>query len=313
MKRKIFFAAVLSALVPALHAVPASSFRIRDPFILVEGGAYYLYEAQPWSGGPGVWVRTSKDLESWSERSLAMELGEKIPATAVWAPEVHKYDGEYWMFVTLTFKRGTYDVAPDSQGSAGRVSPRGTWVFRSRKPEGPFLPVADGPVPPREWMTLDGTLVVDGGAPYLVFCHEWIQTGDGEMCVARLSPGFASLAEKPKTMFKASKALPGASVVTDGPFFLRSEKSPALHMIWSNMVKDHGYCVLVRTSKSGKLEGPWTADRILYGENGGHGMIFKALDGRLMLALHQPNSGTAERMKLFELEDDGETLKVAGK
>ena len=61
---------------------------------------------------------------------------------------------------------------------------------------------------------------------------------------------------------------------------------------------------------TGKLAGPWTKDEILYHKNGGHGMLFRTFDGKLLLTLHQPNSGEAERMKLFEIEDTGHTLRL---
>ena len=38
-------------------------------------------------------------------------------------------------------------------------------------------------------------------------------------------------------------------------------------------------------------------------------MIFKTFDGRLVMAIHQPNQGNI-RVRLFELEDVGETLRV---
>ena len=40
-------------------------------------------------------------------------------------------------------------------------------------------------------------------------------------------------------------------------------------------------------------------------------MIFKTFDNKLLLAFHQPNSpGGEERLKLFEIEDTGDTLKL---
>jgi len=38
-------------------------------------------------------------------------------------------------------------------------------------------------------------------------------------------------------------------------------------------------------------------------------MIFKTFDGRLVMAIHQPNSGVI-RARLFELEDVGPTLRI---
>ena len=66
----------------------------------------------------------------------------------------------------------------------------------------------------------------------------------------------------------------------------------------------------MRKSSCGKIAGAWSKDELLFSKNGGHGMIFKAFDGRLMLTLHQPNNTPNERMALFELEDTGDTLRL---
>ena len=39
-------------------------------------------------------------------------------------------------------------------------------------------------------------------------------------------------------------------------------------------------------------------------------MIFRDLDGRLLVALHSPNRSPDERCRLFALEDTGETLRL---
>ncbi len=295
--------------------IARADFRIRDPFVLAEGGIYYLYESKPWDGGRGVFVRMSTDLEHWTEKHQVMRVADDLPVRKVWAPEVHKYDGAYYLFVTLTMAQGSYPITPLVAGREKFLEPRGTWIYKANSPIGPFVPVKNDPVPPKGWMTLDGTLYVEDGTPYMVFCHEWCQTKDGRMCYAPLSADFTSFAAAPKTMFSASQAMTGAGDITDGPFLYRSSKSAALYMIWSNTVKrndgkDPDYCVFVRKSVGGKLAGPWTKDELLFSKNGGHGMIFKAFDRRLMLTLHQPNISPNERMALFELEDTGETLRL---
>lgn len=327
--RKIvpFLAVLLSA--AALHGesistnqtiaeatVARTDFRIRDPFVLADGGIYYLYESKPWDGGRGVFVRTSTDLEHWAEKQQVMRVADDLPVRKVWAPEVHKYKGAYYLFVTLTMEKGAYPIDSLVEGREKFIEPRGTWVYRSKKPTGPFEPVKNGPVPPQDWMTLDGTLYVEDGQPYMVFCHEWCQMKDGRMCYAPLSSDFASFTAAPTTMFKATEAMTGAGVVTDGPFFYRSPKNNALYMIWSNSLERNGkreYCVFLRKSSNGRLAGPWSKDELLFGENGGHGMVFKTFDGRLMLTLHQPNNSPNERMALFEVEDTGDTLKIVGR
>lgn len=302
----------VSADVP-LSSVPMteSDFEIRDPFVLVARGLYYMYESKPWKGGEGVWVRASHDLKSWTPRKLVMRVPDGVDHTAVWAPEVHRFKGRYYLFTTLTEKKGARPIATVAPTVGDKfLEPRGTWAFVADDPEGPFAPVKTGPVTDPALMTLDGTLLVEDGRPSFVYCHEWCQMDNGTVEYAPLTADLGSLAAAPKTLLDARSAMKGAHNVTDGPFFWRSEKSAALYMIWSNTIDGHGYCVLVRSSPSGKIAGPWTKDRILFGENGGHGMIFKDLKGRLQLTLHQPNESPDERMKLFELVDDGQTLRL---
>lgn len=78
-------------------------------------------------------------------------------------------------------------------------------------------------------------------------------------------------------------------------------KDGQLLMLWSNC-SDYGYCVGVARSKNGKIDGEWEHDEeILFsslqtGEHdGGCGIIFTALDGKVYLSAHSPNLVTEER------------------
>lgn len=51
--------------------------------------------------------------------------------------------------------------------------------------------------------------------------------------------------------------------------------------------------------------------KLIFEENGGHGMIFKTFEGKLMITLHQPNNGERERTKLYELIDNRDYLKLS--
>ena len=290
-------------------------FQIRDPFVVVADGKYHMYESKPWSGGNAVWVRTSRDLEQWSDRKTVMRLPEKIArdCTALWAPEVHRYNGNYYLFVTLTFpqRKDTPIVAMGDNVKAGDLCVRGTWTFSSPSPEGPFGPLGDGPVTPRDWMCLDGTLYVERGEPWIVFCHEWCQVGNGRMMIARLSRDLSRIVGEPKEIFRAA-SFPGGGNVTDGPFVFESKASGKLEMIYSNFIRDRGYSVLKYESVSGGIAGPWKFIGPVYEKNGGHAMIFRRLDGSLALTLHQPNGGGKERMRYFPVVDTAEGLKLAG-
>ena len=140
----------------------AEDIRLRDPFILPYEGKYYLFG----TAGHGFNVWTSTDLTEFEGPFPAFRPAEGFWGTTdFWAPEVHFYKGAFYMFASFI----------------GEGYNRGTAILRSEKPEGPYLPWSDGAVTPKEWMCLDGTLVIENGRPYMVFSHEWVQVGDGEM------------------------------------------------------------------------------------------------------------------------------------
>lgn len=117
-------------------------------------------------------------------------------------------------------------------------------------------------------------------------------------------------------LFRASEApwvrpyQPG-NFVTDGPFLHRT-KAGKLLMIWSSFRKGGDYAIGVAESESGSVKGPWRhSPDVLFGKDGGHGMIFRNFAGELLLALHQPNGGNRERAHLFDLREDGARLVLA--
>lgn len=152
---------------------------------------------------------------------------------------------------------------------------RGTWVFRADSPAGPFKPLKNDAHTPPAWMALDGTLYVDSGTPYMVFCHEWVQLIDGTVDAVALKPDLTDTAGEPVRLFSASDA-PGAKTgpqegkVTDGPFLYKSPKSGTLFMIWSTFIPGKGYCVLLARSESGRVTGPWNKHTPIYTTNGGN-------------------------------------------
>lgn len=292
--------------------------RIRDPFVLTDAqeGVYYLYaqmKNRDANGPYGVDVYRSRDLTHWTDPIPVLSLPDDRGIKGVWAPEVHRLGEAYYFFVTLTFDEPLPDPKPVTDNWPDLVR-RGTWIFRSERPTGPFEPLRNSSHTPAEWSALDGTLWIEDQRPYMVFCHEWTQIKDGTIDYVQLSNDLLQPIGQPKTILHASSVPAVAQAkwpgkVTDGPFLYRSPHSDALFMIWSSILPKTGYCVLFTRSESGKLAGPWSDSAPVFPKNGGHGMIFQDLSGQLCLAIHQPNSGAPERFRYFQLIDDGTSLQ----
>ena len=176
------------------------------------------------------------------------------------------------------------------------------------------------PTTPIDQMALDGTLYVEDGVPYMVYCHEWVQLADGAMNVVKMKPDLSGIDGTPVRLFNASSAKwstgtkhkGGApdSFVTDG-CFLYTTKTGKLLMIWSSFYNSD-YAVGIAESVTGRITGPWIQQPdMLFSANGGHGMIFRSFEGKLYIVLHGPNTPSgAERARMFELVDVGNTLKI---
>lgn len=313
----VFFAVVFGGTAIALDL---SEIRIRDPFILAdeESKTYYMYaqmqnRLNANKNNQGVEVYKSKDLQKWSKPKSVFKIPDGFWADrAVWAPEVHKYENKYYLFVTFTSR----DTLPPVEGR-GEQYKRGTQILVADKPSGPFKPFYNCSHTPQDWMALDGTLWIENHIPYMIFCHEWLQVTDGTMDVVQLKSDLSDVVGTPMRLFKASDAewvkpvnpKENIGYVTDGCFLYKTKKDKLL-MIWSSFGEEK-YAIGIVESATGSVLGPWKHQKeLLFTENGGHGMIFKTFDGKLMLVFHQPNKSPEERAQLFELEDTGKSLII---
>ena len=271
---------------------------IRDPFVLPCEGRYYLYGTRGptcWGPADGFDVYSSEDLVEWTEPHVCFHNDGSFWADRnYWAPEVHRWEGAFYMFAS--FK------SPERR--------RGTAILRADTPMGPFVPWSDGPVTPEDWECLDGTFWAEDGQPFMVFCHEWVQAGDGEVCAIPLSSDLRAPAGSPRVLFRASEAQWSRRIkhssgiegyVTDGPFLWRLSDGGLL-CLWSTF-SERGYAQAQARSEDGTLKGFWRQQPPLFLEDGGHGMVFRDLNGLLRLALHRPNIHLQEHPCFLALEE----------
>jgi arabinan endo-1,5-alpha-L-arabinosidase len=303
---------------PALApTVRLDDVRLRDSFVWADETThtYYLVSStnrRGPNGRPAVIAYTSHDLQNWEGPRVIFEIPTDFWAQrGIWAPELHAYRGKYYLFLTFDtdnrFPEQWRDWLP-------RVK-RGSQVLVGDSPFGPFKPFANQSTLPTDMMTLDGTLFVEDGVPYMVFCHEWVQIKDGTVEYVQLTDDLSSTIGEPKRLFNGSdapwslKSSQYGCHVTDAPWFYRT-KTGQLLMLWSSGGKT-GYTTGIAISRTGKLVGPWDQQpEPLFTDDGGHPMLFRRFDGQLMMILHQPNKPPLERARFFELEDRGDTLRV---
>jgi len=304
-----------------------SKVRIRDPFVLPEptSRTYYVYgttTAGIFDGNiarKAVLVFKTKDLDLWEDPIPVFEVpDDHWGRETVWAPEVHHYNGRYYLFATITSKQ----AMPTAEGRPQNVL-RGTEIFVADRPDGPFVPTGDGPQTPHDWMALDGSLWIEEGIPYMVFCHEWAQIMDGSFDYVRMTADLSMPVGSPQLMFHASAApwvrcrgdigelYQGKryhAYVSDGNWLHRSRTGELL-MLWSSYGPQK-YATGIARSLSGKLAGPWEQQTDpVWINDGGHPMLFHTFDGRLVMVIHQPNR-EVERARFFEMEDLGNTLRI---
>ncbi len=273
---------------------------IRDPFIVVHENKYYMYGTRAKDFGikvGGVDVYIGTDLENWSEPIEVFDSNKYgLNRHSNWAPEVHKFGDKFYMLVTFAKENNL----------------RGTYILVSDSPDGEFKPLTGKAITPYEWECLDGTLYIEDGVPYCVFCHEHTQILDGTINYIQLSPDLKEAVTEPVEIFKASSLVGKTEdendhYITDGPFMYKKSDGKLL-MIWSTFI--NGYAQCVAASDNGRIDGKWSHLPTLFDKDGGHGMIFTDLEGKLRLTLHRPNNQPDERPAFFEIRETEESLEI---
>lgn len=289
------------------YTLKTSEINVRDPFVLVYDGKYYMYGTGLAGSGYGCVV--SEDLENWSQRIQVFRPETDFDGDGnFWAPECHYYNGKFYLFATYHSK------------TSGK---RGVGIFRADLPTGPFELISDGHATPHYRDCIDGTLYVDeSGQPWMVYVEEWTSNEDGvgTMAAVKLSDDLSHFVGEPKTIFRADGHIWTDSSVTDGPFLYKSSNGTLL-MLWSNSAKSGGYAVGLALSADGKPDGKWVHQAAaiykkdsMNERDGGHGMLFTDLDGQLTMAIHSPNGsgdGVFETAKFIPMTDTGYSLQAS--
>ena len=157
----------------------------------------------------------------------------------------------------------------------------------------------------------------------MVYCYEWLQNLNGTIEKIELKPDLSGTIGTGKVLFRASDA-PWSrekdengndrpNKVTDGPYLFKTGTG-RLGMIWTSWIYDV-YTQGVAYSESGTLDGPWIQEKApITPPNYGHGMLFRTLNGKLLMCIHSHKNinGRYRRIPhLFEVDLSGDKLVVA--
>jgi len=256
---------------------------IRDPYVFVEDGVAYMVGTthhSAWGGTVcGFCGYKSHDLENFEGPFVLFEANDAFWGDKdFWAPELHKYNGKYYLFAS--FKSND--------------KCRASHVLVCDEPFGKYVPLKSQ-ITPKDWECLDATMYAEDGVAYTIFCHEWLQCADGQMVLAELDENLDGIKGTLEVIFNASSApwtskFEGDNYVTDGPFFYKEKGST--FMIWSSFFNNR-YVVL--KAECDCLRGKWTHFGSQLDFDGGHAMLFETLSGDRMISLHSPNTTPSER------------------
>ncbi len=269
---------------------------IRDPFVFVENGKYYLLGTttdDPWGTGSDLTLYVSDDLEHFTQKGRMVTDGCLDTYTNIWAPELHKYRGKYYLIVSAYRK----DVD------------RGCFILVSDSLEHDYKMLTGEYITPQGWGCLDATLFVYGNKLYLCFSNEWTtpitNDGDGSLFIAELNEDLTQIVGEPKKIISGKDSgiaieIGGDKVkgyVAEGPWLY--EENGKIVLLWSTIGKS-GYTIVKSVSNNGAL-GDYKFEKIVFDRDGGHCMCFVDRNGKHCLTLHQPNETSKERMQFVLL------------
>lgn len=273
-----------------------NEIHIRDPFVIVENGKYYLLGTtgdDPWGKASDLTLYVSDDLENFEKVCVMVTDGSLDSYTNIWAPEMHRYNGKFYLIVSV-FRN---DLG------------RGSIIFASDRIDGDFKMLTGEYVTPKGWGCLDATLFVYKNKPYLCFSNEWTtpisKDGDGSLFIAELSADLTKITGEPKKIvsgknfeFSVEIGSTRKGYIAEGPYMY--EENGKIVLLWSTCIKT-GYSVIKSVSENGVF-GEYKFEKVLFDKDGGHCMVFNDLQGERKMTFHQPNVTPNERMQIYDIK-----------
>ena len=169
------------------YKIDIKDMKMRDPFVFVDTISKKYYIPASTGDNKSFTMCESKDLIKWKSLGKAFIASQNFWGKSdFWAPDMFEYKGRFYLIATFS--------APGYH--------RGCSILVSDTPAGPYTPLTNQPITPASWGCLDGTLVIDNNEPYLLYCREWLEVGEGQRNLLKLSEDLSKRATEPRLYFR---------------------------------------------------------------------------------------------------------------
>lgn len=268
-----------------------------DPYVVQDGQTFYAFATH--NSPRGFQIMSSKDLVEWNHLG-----GVNVPEWSdgqLWAPEVNKWKGKWYMFYSARDKQSrkrdlAVSVADDIKGPYKFLAKLVTGV--SENPGGD------------ENGAIDPNLYVEGGKPYLLYIRE---AAPRSVKMVELTADLTKTVGEPKVMIKVDREIEKG--VLDAPTLIKHQGAYWLFYSsgWFQSWKRDA-CYQVWAAKSSTLWGPYKKPEqpMLKTKEGetyspGHQHVFKLPSGEWWMAYH---AWDAQKEPLYGQNPIGRTLRL---
>lgn len=203
------------------------TLNLRDPYIYYDPSLdQYLLTATTFPEGiankePAFHYYTSHDLSDWSGPFPLFEpQADFWGIRNYWAPEIHPYKGHYYLFASFKGKIGTK---------------RASLILKSDSPYGPFKPITNQPITPKEVDCLDASIAIIDAQPWLFYSYEWTNDGYGKIFGQALSEDLSTAFGEPVEIVNTQNCswlrpftdprVQLSGYLTDAPLFILSRST----------------------------------------------------------------------------------------
>ncbi len=290
---------------PDTHLPIEGGSRVHDPVLIKEDDTYYLF-----CTGPGVSVRTSKDLMTWELANPASVfaktpawIAETIPnQNDFWAPDIAFYNGKYHLYYSVsTFGKNTSVIGLATNKTLNPKAADFAW-----NDEGLVIASQINNI----YNCIDPNLILDAkGQPWLTFGSFW-----SGIKMRRLELATGKLSTEDTELYSLARRTIAPDAI-EAPFMIYRDGYYYLFVSFDFCCRGTNSSYHVRVGRSENVTGPFVdREGVSLLEDGGTQVTFetKRFKGPGHNAIFQENSTDYIVYHAYDAENGGTSqLRIA--